>query len=242
MKNISSPRVLDYGAGDGRLVAGLRSRCVEAIGYDPSPAVAALAGERGIPVFTQISAGPYNLVMFWHSLEHVDQPLKSLATLKPFLAPQAQLLIAVPNAASWEAEFAGEKWFHYDYPFHRVHFSPQSISALLKAAGFRVERIDFFTPEYTVSGLAQTFLNFFLTKNALYSVVSHRRQERSSQSLAALSVISLIMLLAAAPILTVIYILELIFRRSGAMVVIACPVGKSRKESAAPRSLAQADL
>ena len=214
-------RVLDYGAGNGKFVAALRRRGIDAMGYDPSPAASSLAARDGIPVSSTIPAGPFSVVTLWHSLEHSDEPAETLRLLLPRLADGAKLLIAIPNAASWEAALAGERWFHYDYPYHRVHFTPRSITLLLESAGFRILAIDFFTPEYTVSGLAQTFLNFFLPANALYASVSHRRQNYLRSTAILLAISSLMLLLIAAPILIVVYLLQLLFRKSGAMVVIA---------------------
>ncbi len=213
--------MLDYGCGRGTLVQYLRERGIEAVGYDPSPAAVALARKSRTPVFTEIPAGPYDLVMFWHSLEHTDDPLAAVRTARSRLLPGGKLLIAVPNAASWEAKIAHERWFHYDYPFHRVHFTPRALRLMLERAGFRVRGIDFFNPEYTLSGLVQTFLNFFLPKNVLYSVVSHRRMELPRALAILISLVSLVLVLLFAPVLLTVFFLALLFKKTGAIAVIA---------------------
>lgn len=214
-------RVLDYGAGSGKLVSALRRRGIDAVGYDSSPGAAALAGRAGIPVEGVLPPGPFDLIMFWHSLEHVDDPLVVIRRVRPLLNPGGRLVVAVPNAASWEAAIAGERWFHYDYPFHRVHFTPQAITVLMARAGFRVTSTDFFNPEYTVSGLLQTFLNVFLLKDALYHMVSHRRGTMSRHTAAAAVGASAFLALVFSPLLAAFFLAELMSRRTDAMVVIA---------------------
>lgn len=216
-----SGRVLDYGAGRGDFVAFLRARGIDAVGYDPSPGAVETARRAGIPVFAEIPAGEYDLITFWHSLEHLDLPRAALIGARDRLKADGKLLIAVPNANSWEARFAGARWFHYDYPFHRIHFTPDAMRRLLDRAGCSVISINFFTPEYTVSGLAQTFLNFIFPKNTLYQAMAHRRSGIRPGALFALAALSLVVLVAALPLLVSFYLLQLLFRRSGAMLVVA---------------------
>ena len=42
------------------------------------------------------------------------------------LAPHGLLLIAVPNAAGWQARLFGPRWLHRDVPRHLFHFNPHS--------------------------------------------------------------------------------------------------------------------
>ncbi|MEK9147805.1 MAG: methyltransferase domain-containing protein, partial [Patescibacteria group bacterium] len=176
---------------------------------------------KGIPVSRDLPPGPYDLIMFWHSLEHTDRPKQVLDEARGLFAPGGKLLIAVPNAASWEARLAGERWFHYDYPFHRVQFTPTAITMLLERIGFRALSIDFFNPEYTVSGFLQTFLNFLFLKNALYTVVSHRRANVSQQKAMFSAMAGLLFLVVFSPLIGAFFILEFIFHKTGAIIVTA---------------------
>lgn len=214
-------RILDYGCGSGALVEYGARRGFDIVGYDPSSAAVAEARRRGLPVFGELPAGPFDLIMFWHSLEHADNPHAVLERAKARLQEDGHFLIAVPNAASWEAKIAKERWFHYDHPFHRVHFTPRSLGRLLGRSGFAVESADFFTPEYTFTGLLQTFLNFVFPKNALYSIVAHRRFALPPSQLAAAGFASLAGAVLFSPFIFLFFAAALIFRRTGAMVVVA---------------------
>lgn len=214
--------VLDYGCGNGKLVAYLNTHGVSVEGFDPSPSAVALAQKNGLPVFGVIPDKQYDAIMFWHSLEHTDRPLMDLKSISSHLAPNGKLLVAVPNGDSVEAYLFHKTWFCYDWPFHRVHFTPSSIVKLLSAAGFRAVHIDFVNPEYTISSLAQSCLNLFLPKNALYAVAANRRShEHDSAATALLGALSLALLLLLSPLLLVLFFAALLLRRTAAMTVVA---------------------
>lgn len=213
--------IFDYGCGNGKLVAYLRDRGFEAEGYDPEPSAVTLAQKQGLPVFGVVPNKKYDLVMFWHSLEHSDTPLRDVTAITSHLQPTGRLLIAVPNGDSFEARFAGESWFCYDWPFHRVHFTPKALTILLEKAGFRVLFIDYVNPEYTVSSLVQTFLNLFLPKNALYSMVSHRRMNQGTIVLIFVMIFSAALLAAVSPFLVLVFLLESFFKRTAAFIAVA---------------------
>jgi SAM-dependent methyltransferase len=214
-------QVLDYGCGNGKLVSYLRKKGILVDGYDPSPAAVALAKKSGLPVFGEVPSKQYDLIMFWHSLEHTDAPLLDFKKLLPRLSPKGKVLIAVPNGDSWEAKSFGRTWFCYDWPYHRIHFNLRSINALLNQGGLRLVSADFLNPEYTFSSLAQTFLNLFLPKNALYGMVAQRRSALNQARLAGLTLVSLALLLIFSPLLAVFLLLALIFRKTAAFIVVA---------------------
>jgi SAM-dependent methyltransferase len=214
--------ILDYGCGNGKLIAYLKSRGIAADGFDPSPSAVALAQKNGLSVYGAIPEKRYDLIMFWHSLEHTDTPLADLQAVKKYLAPNGRLLIAVPNGDSLEAHLFHKTWFCYDWPFHRVHYTPRSIRATLAAAGFRARSIDMVNLEYTVSSLVQTALNVFLPKNALYAVAANRRvKEQSRVATAALGTLSLITVCLLSPILLVLFLTALLSGRTAAFVAVA---------------------
>ena len=214
-------RILDYGCGNGKLVAYLRKKGFDVDGYDPEVSAVALAHMQGLPVFGEIPEKQYDLIMFWHCLEHTCEPLKDTRAVSRFLKPDGKILVAVPHGGSWEAKIFGESWFCYDWPFHMVHFTPRALSVLLSQSGFKELSIDYFNPEYTVSSLAQTFLNLFLPKNALYSFMSARRQTMRRRKLFFLGIFSLFALVIISPILFLFFIGAFLMQKTAAFIVIA---------------------
>lgn len=213
--------ILDYGCGKGKMVAFLKNRGFQVEGYDPSASMVDLAQKDGLPIFKEIPEKKYDLIMLWHSLEHTDQPLQDLEKLKGHLNPGAKLLIAVPNGDSLEAHIAGKKWLGYEWPFHRVHFNRRSLRSMLNKVGFRIITTDHWNLNYTLALLAQSFLNLFFTNNILYSMVSNRRITHSRTATLLGGIVSLALLLVASPFLLAFFVVDLLTKRTSAMIVAA---------------------
>ena len=137
-------RVLDVGAGRGRLVAALVAAGYEASGIEPSARSAGLAAAKGLPVaragIESLPSGKHgselDAVVLWHVLEHLDAPLDALRQISSRLRPGGLLLVGVPNVASLQAAIAREGWLHLDVPRHRAHHTPLGLRLLLRRAGF----------------------------------------------------------------------------------------------------------
>ena len=158
-------RVLEVGAGDGKLVAAMRAAGLDARGIDPSPAACAAAGAIGVEVTNvgiddaELPAGGEDAVVVWHALEHLDRPDEALARIRGWLRPGGALVVAVPNLASLQARLGGDRWFHQDVPRHRVHLTSAGATALLERSGFHVERMRHLLVEQNPLGMWQTLLN-----------------------------------------------------------------------------------
>jgi SAM-dependent methyltransferase len=150
-------RVLDVGAGPGRLVAALNDAGFDASGIEPSRRSAALAHQAGQPVERRdvLEHADSNLdaAVMWHVLEHLDDPPTALVTVRGWLRPGGLLLIGVPNLASMQAEVAGEGWLHLDAPRHRVHFTADGLRRLLVRSGFDVVRTHHLVLEQNVHAM-----------------------------------------------------------------------------------------
>ncbi len=224
-------RILDYGCGNGKLVAFLLGRKMNIEGFDPSPGAVALAQKNGLPVFGTIPDKQYDLIMLWHSLEHTNTPLADLRELQKHLAPGGRFLVAVPNGDSFETHLTGGNWFCYDWPFHRIHFTPQSLARCFAEAGLAQVSVDFFNPEYTVSSVVQTFLNLFLPKNVFYSLISHRRQEKKEFfKMVVFVLFSVLLLIIFAPVLLWFWLFSVLTNRSAAIIAVAVSRGASVDE------------
>jgi SAM-dependent methyltransferase len=116
---VAGPRVLDVGAGRGRLVASLRRAGLDASGIDPSGR-GDLVERRAIE---EVSASDLDSTVMWHVLEHLDDPGSALERVRGWLRPGGTLVVASPNLDSWQARIAGPAWLHFDAPRHRVHFT-----------------------------------------------------------------------------------------------------------------------
>lgn len=224
LKRNGEAAILDYGCGPGYFIKYAAKKGFGNItGFEPSKAALRLAERHSLPVYNKQREvlGGYDLITFWGSLEHADNPAEVMEDCRGYLKNGGRVLIALQNADSWEAALAREKWFHYDYPFHRIQFTPKALTTMLRQSGFYVQSIDFFYPEYALSGLTQTFLNLLLPKNVFYSLVSNRRVEINNGKVILVGFVSLVLLFLFSPFLIMFFLVAVVFKKTGAMVFVA---------------------
>jgi 2-polyprenyl-3-methyl-5-hydroxy-6-metoxy-1,4-benzoquinol methylase len=145
---VSRGSILDYGCGTGAFVETCRSAGWNAFGVEPDKRARQHAFESGLNVSENKSALEektqdlrFNAITLWHVLEHVTDMHQTLAFFKRRLTREGVLIIAVPNHLSYDAVHYGKFWAAYDVPRHLYHFEPTTITALLKSAGFNLEKM-----------------------------------------------------------------------------------------------------
>ena len=131
--------VLDFGAGEGHLVHALRRRGLAAEGVEPFPAGRQAARERyGIELLEEPPVhGRFDLVTLVHALEHVPDPVATLARLAKLLEPGGQIFIEVPNAASVDMHRSSRRREILDLPVHLFHFAPRTLERAIEKAGLK---------------------------------------------------------------------------------------------------------
>lgn len=156
-------RVLDAGAGRGRLVAELRRRGYDARGIEPSERGAASAVAAGLPVvqldLMEHEDRDLDAVVLWHVLEHLDEPAGALELIRSWLRPGGALLVGVPNLDSLQARIAREGWLHLDAPRHRVHFTVRGLAAVLRRTGFERGRTTHMVWEHNPASMWMALLS-----------------------------------------------------------------------------------
>lgn len=148
-------RALDVGCGDGSFLGALAQHGWDVYGTELSASIAATARERlgdrirvgGIGE-AGFSPNSFDLVTFWHVLEHLEDPGYALAEAGRLLKPDGRIVVAVPNINSWQAGWFTDEWLHLDVPRHRWHFSPETLGALATRCGLHVESVRYFSFEY----------------------------------------------------------------------------------------------
>ena len=150
-------RVLDVGAGPGRLVAALGDAGYATSGIEPSGRSAARASAAALPVarrdLFEHSDSDLDAAVMWHVLEHIGDPAAALAAVRGWLKPNGLLLVGVPNLASLQAEIAGDGWLHYDAPRHRIHFTADGVRRLLLRSGFEIVRTHHLVLEHNIHAM-----------------------------------------------------------------------------------------
>ncbi|MBI5394077.1 MAG: class I SAM-dependent methyltransferase [Verrucomicrobia bacterium] len=159
-------RVVDIGCGAGAMVAAMEQNGIEAHGVDASAAAIALAGGKVSPSrlrcgtleTARFDAGFFDAAVAMHMLEHVAEPCAFVKEVRRILKDDGVLLLRIPNIASSEARLAGDRWLHFDFPYHVAHYSPRAARRLLETCGLRDVRIN-----HTVGEYRQTLLYALLS-------------------------------------------------------------------------------
>jgi SAM-dependent methyltransferase len=203
-------RVLDIGCGSGQFLARLIARGHEGHGTELSLATGARASRvTGLHLRVgELRADSYppawfDVISIWHVLEHLPDPDQVLRLCHGWLREGGALLIAVPNADSWQAKLFQGSWFHLDPPRHLDHFNRRSLVSSLTRAGFRVERLRTLSWEQNLYGILQSALNALgFPRDEFYEVLKGNRPITSSARLP-LEALLLVLLTPLAVLLTI---------------------------------------
>lgn len=175
--------ILDVGCGRGLILIDLQAHGWQCSGTEISEILATrLERDHGIPVYTapflpdnHLPAESQDVILLWHSLEHLAQPADTLAECVRLLRPGGRMIIEVPNLASWQARLGGGSWFHLDTPRHLYHFSADTLRALCTRRGLQVLTQTTLSLEQGYYGLIQTLLNHVTRHpNILYQMLKRQ--------------------------------------------------------------------
>ncbi|MEJ5305308.1 MAG: class I SAM-dependent methyltransferase [Ignavibacteria bacterium] len=139
--------ILDVGAGFGLLVKAFRELGYNADGVEVSNYSVRVAKEKfEIELFNGDlqefqTDQKYDLIVFYHSFEHLPAPLKTIRKVKSLLNTNGILWLSLPNVMSLDRFIQGENWNGWSLPYHFFHYSPRSIKNLLRSEGFEKIKI-----------------------------------------------------------------------------------------------------
>lgn len=139
--------MLEIGCASGSFLDEMAARGWRVRGIEFSTAAAKTARARGHHVYSgpletaPAPDGAFDLVVGWMVLEHLHQPIEGLRKLKGWVKPGAYLVLSVPNAGSLEFSIFKNNWYALHLPNHLYHFTPDSLELVLRAGGWRLEKI-----------------------------------------------------------------------------------------------------
>lgn len=133
-------RVLDVGCGSGAILATMREQGFRDLtGVDPN--IRAETRSDGFVLLRkQLGdlAGPFDVVMFHHSFEHMPDPAGNLREINRVLAGKGVALICTPVAGNYAWRTYGPNWFQLDAPRHLFIASSKGLGILARRTGFDV--------------------------------------------------------------------------------------------------------
>ena len=134
--------LLDFGCGDGRLIALARALGITAFGVDISGSRMQVADAHGCIVFSTMDAllaavkSPFQIVILNQVLEHVRDPDAVLKALARCMAPEGILFVGVPNCWGIGSPRSFEE-FHSVQPIEHINcFTPSSLKSFVETRGF----------------------------------------------------------------------------------------------------------
>lgn len=138
--------LLDVGAATGAFLVEAKAAGFDVRGIEPSPA-AERARARGLDVLhgpieaAALPAESIDVVTIFDVVEHLVDPLATLARLRLALRPGGLLVVTVPDFGGWWARTSGSRWPFVTPKEHLQYFTRRTLRASLVAAGFEVETI-----------------------------------------------------------------------------------------------------
>ena len=140
-------KLLEVGCGIGTLLEEAQKCGWQTEGADLSSWAASFCREKkGLEVFggklkdSSFPRNSFDVLLYYHTLEHVPDPLSELSEAAAFLKEDGYLAVGVPNRASLQSRLKKEKWWGL-VPEHLFQFTPRSLGNLLRLAGFRSVKI-----------------------------------------------------------------------------------------------------
>jgi len=178
-----SGKILDVGCSSGAFLGTMDKSKWELYGTELSPETAEIARmSTGAQIFTgEASDAPYrsecfDVITSFDLLEHVYDPRAFLMKVWEWLRPGGIYCLNLPNIDSWEARLFGSYWYGLEMPRHLTHFSPASLSHVMKSLGF--EQAVVVTPPVTyVERSANYLASAFWSKLGLHPVSQAEAKE-----------------------------------------------------------------
>ena len=137
---LRSDAILDVGCGDGQKLYDLRELGFSNLtGIDPYARAPVTSEGFSIRRATLDEIdGRFDVIVFNHSLEHLNDPEHALLTAATLLNAGGMLVIRIPLTGGWAWRTFGGEWAQLDAPRHIHLFSEQGFRSLAERAGWRV--------------------------------------------------------------------------------------------------------
>ncbi|MFM9963304.1 MAG: class I SAM-dependent methyltransferase [Planctomycetaceae bacterium] len=137
-------RLLDVGCGAGEALDRCADLGWETWGVEPSQAAARTAERNGHRIWNgsleecDVPDHSVDVVRMIHVLEHVPSPTLALRAIERVLRPGGRLIVEVPHIRQIGAGLFRDFNWSLDLPRHFSHFSIETLSRTVTAAGLRV--------------------------------------------------------------------------------------------------------
>lgn len=158
-RNPTRGRLLDIGCGNGEFlqVASEHGWLVSGTELSPS-AVCSAARVVGGQIYggdieaLNLKGEQFDLITMYHVIEHLLDPVATLAELRRLLKKGGWLFVETPNIHGLGARIKGKAWSSICPPEHIVYFNQRSLRHCLSEAGFAATSVCSAAPQ-TISSI-----------------------------------------------------------------------------------------
>lgn len=141
-------KILDVGAGTGYFLNYMKQQGYQTLGIEVD-ADARVHGQKefGLDIRSPKELKEnsikesFHIISLWHVLEHLYRPESYMQHFHRLLEDDGYLLIALPNANSYDAQHYKAYWAAYDVPRHLWHFTPSTLEKLANDNGFELTKM-----------------------------------------------------------------------------------------------------
>ena len=136
-------RLLDVGCALGDFLLEAKASGWDVEGVEISAFAAEQARARGLRVTTgrleelALPAASFDVITLYDSVEHLVDPVATLAAVRRLLVPGGIVHLVTPNVGGLQARLLGRLWYHYKPGEHLFYFSHRTLRAVCEAAGLR---------------------------------------------------------------------------------------------------------
>jgi 2-polyprenyl-3-methyl-5-hydroxy-6-metoxy-1,4-benzoquinol methylase len=145
-------KVLDVGCGLGHSLLELESIGCKAYGVDPDKNALKLSKKFKLNFkvgFIEKKPFPkesFDYIIANQVLEHTNNPISFLKTIKTRLNPDGQIILSFPNVNSLTRYVLKQNWLHWHIPYHLNFFTRESIKILAEKSGLKIVSLRTETP------------------------------------------------------------------------------------------------
>ena len=149
VNNLSAGEILDVGAGLGFFLSAIKSEWEKSALEVSNNAVKFMEDQyhdisvkQGVLEEVDFAGKQFDVIMFYHVIEHLENPNKILKILHKLLKQNGVLIVGTPNIGSLAARIFKDNFRLYG-PGHLCLFNPKSLKWVLSESAFRVSRTEY---------------------------------------------------------------------------------------------------
>lgn len=126
--------LIEVGSYAGLFLEEMKRRGFDVLGIEPSAWGAQVTRERGVEVICSTlesqaeksDLGPFDVVVSWDVLEHVEDPRLMMEILARWTKPGGTMIISTLDRTNWFARRTGQRW-PWIVPMHLHYFDQETI-------------------------------------------------------------------------------------------------------------------